>query len=349
MAKFNVYCQVSAKCLEKVEAESKEEAEEAASDLLRCRMIDCFHASDAKVDVIGSEKESNLTEDQQSQLKKLMSELERCMFEDAQITVCPSFQKTWNWKQIVDRMKGERKEAELKFMSFVDSLVGSKTNSMQPKAMLDMEFTKRIRSKITGNILTRSELTGDVFIRNDNGPHDPETGDGWTLVHINVGDYICANERQTQAWLEANPTMWEPISDSSHQIYPKPSAGCVFDLVRQIVGAITSSTKEALWSLKPGHEPVISENVRGIAFVTDSAILIPIIRSMKPGSGFVSQFLDSLPSDARIVFMIVTNPKLRTMLLNRGYTEQTEWSELFDDEVPVMVKEVSWGKINPSH
>lgn len=93
---------------------------------------------------------------------------------------------------------------------------------------------------------------------------------------------------------------------------------------------------ETLILAAPMKEPLLAEGVRGFAFNTNNGIYLTAIRAETPGSGKVSKFLDALPLDKRVVFPVVVSPKLRGMLLRRGFTEKWEVGEPYQDDVPVM-------------
>lgn len=80
----------------------------------------------------------------------------------------------------------------------------------------------------------------------------------------------------------------------------------------------------------------LAEGVRGFAFDTVNGIYITAIHADKIGSRHVSKFLDSLPRDKRIVFPVVVSPRLRAMLIRRGYVERWEIGEPYQDDIPVM-------------
>lgn len=68
-----------------------------------------------------------------------------------------------------------------------------------------------------------------------------------------------------------------------------------------------------------GNEPILAPGVRGVLFDRADGIWIPYIRAENPGSGDVGRYLDSLPTDRRILFPTVLSPRLREMLERRGY------------------------------
>ena len=69
-----------------------------------------------------------------------------------------------------------------------------------------------------------------------------------------------------------------------------------------------------------GNEPRIAAGVRGTAFDLPEGIYIPLLRAENPGNGDVSRFLDSLPTDRRVVFPSVISRKLDEMLARRGFS-----------------------------
>lgn len=86
----------------------------------------------------------------------------------------------------------------------------------------------------------------------------------------------------------------------------------------------------------PGQEPELAPGVLGMAFDSPKGIYIPLIRAADPGSGAVSEFLDALPSDRRIVFPCVISSILEGMLIRRGFVLGIERDERWGGVVEVM-------------
>lgn len=87
-----------------------------------------------------------------------------------------------------------------------------------------------------------------------------------------------------------------------------------------------------------GNEPLLGPGVRGLLFDRLDGVWIPYIRAEKPGSGDVGRYLNSLPTDRRIIFPTVLSPQLREMLERRGYTHQMvacDGNELEPDPGPI--------------
>ena len=74
---------------------------------------------------------------------------------------------------------------------------------------------------------------------------------------------------------------------------------------------------------------LLAEGVEGVAFEKDGVIYIPMIVALKPGSGDVGRFLDSLSGRCRV--MAVTSTRLAMMLVRRGW--QYEMQDVEGDGV----------------
>jgi hypothetical protein len=84
---------------------------------------------------------------------------------------------------------------------------------------------------------------------------------------------------------------------------------------------------EGLDQLGPG--------IFGLAFEHPEGIYISLIVSEAPGQGNAGAFLDSLPTDRRIVFPVVVSDVLAGMLERRGFTLTYEWSDSWYEMVDV--------------
>lgn len=79
----------------------------------------------------------------------------------------------------------------------------------------------------------------------------------------------------------------------------------------------------------------LAPRVTGYTVETDDGLYVPVITAEREGSGDVGRFLDSLPKDRRVVVPNVVNPRLEGMLIRRGFTLTEEWSDAFEEMVPV--------------
>ena len=64
-------------------------------------------------------------------------------------------------------------------------------------------------------------------------------------------------------------------------------------------------------------------------------LYVPLIEAMKPGSGDVGRYLDSLPIDRRIVVPNVISARLAGMLARRGFSATVEWAADFEENVEI--------------
>lgn len=78
----------------------------------------------------------------------------------------------------------------------------------------------------------------------------------------------------------------------------------------------------------PGQEDELAPGVLGMAFDREMGIYIPFIAAREEGSGAISAFLDSLPTNKRVVFPNIINGKFKDMLARRGFKEGQELSPL---------------------
>jgi hypothetical protein len=85
-----------------------------------------------------------------------------------------------------------------------------------------------------------------------------------------------------------------------------------------------------------GQEPELAPGVQGYLIETDQGIYIPVISATQPGSGQVATFLESLPTDRRVVFPSVISARLESMLLRRGFSFGSELDPNSGTRVDIM-------------
>jgi hypothetical protein len=85
----------------------------------------------------------------------------------------------------------------------------------------------------------------------------------------------------------------------------------------------------------------LAPGVGGYSMETPRGLYVPLITAQNEGSGDVGHYLDSLPTDQRVVVPNVVNPRLAGMLERRGFTVKMEWAEEFGEWVEVMVREAT--------
>lgn len=90
-----------------------------------------------------------------------------------------------------------------------------------------------------------------------------------------------------------------------------------------------------------GQEPELAPGVRGVLFDKPEGIYIPSIVAEKPGSGKVGVYLDSLPTDRRVVVIAPFTPQLTNMLRDRGFVQGLEYSQEHHCNVAIMVRGAS--------
>lgn len=78
----------------------------------------------------------------------------------------------------------------------------------------------------------------------------------------------------------------------------------------------------------------LAPGVLGYSVDHEGEYWVPVIYAIEEGSGAVGRFLDSLPTDRRVVVPNVINIRLAGMLQRRGFTEGTEQTEEAG-EIPV--------------
>ena len=69
----------------------------------------------------------------------------------------------------------------------------------------------------------------------------------------------------------------------------------------------------------PKDMPLIGEHVHGMYHHDGATIWIGWIHTFQPGEGWVGKYLDSLPTNRRVVVPSVINAVLAGMLLRRGF------------------------------
>ena len=74
--------------------------------------------------------------------------------------------------------------------------------------------------------------------------------------------------------------------------------------------------------LMDGANVEVAPGVEGVVKVFPNMIEIISIRAQSEGSGQVGEYLDSLPTDCRIVVPNVLNDRLAGMLERRGFTRK---------------------------
>jgi hypothetical protein len=71
----------------------------------------------------------------------------------------------------------------------------------------------------------------------------------------------------------------------------------------------------------------LAPGVGGYCMDMPDGLFIPVITADNEGSGDVGRFLDSLPTDRRVVVPNVISPRLAGMLVRRGFAVASEWFE----------------------
>lgn len=88
-------------------------------------------------------------------------------------------------------------------------------------------------------------------------------------------------------------------------------------------------------TFSPGEVPEVAPGVRALVFDMPTGVYIPMIAADRPGNGDVARYLDSLPTDRRIVFPTVISAQLRGMLERRGFAPNVEWAPEFKADVEI--------------
>jgi hypothetical protein len=78
----------------------------------------------------------------------------------------------------------------------------------------------------------------------------------------------------------------------------------------------------------------LAPGVQGYTVDTDHGLYVPLIESTEERQGNVGRYLDSLPTDRRVVVPNVINGLLADMLHRRGFILVEEWSEQMEEMVP---------------
>jgi len=78
----------------------------------------------------------------------------------------------------------------------------------------------------------------------------------------------------------------------------------------------------------------LGPGVFGYSVETPDGLYIPIVQAERPGKGDVGRWLDSLPTDRRIVFASVYSSRLAGMLERRGWAFVVEHDPRTDEDVP---------------
>jgi hypothetical protein len=86
-------------------------------------------------------------------------------------------------------------------------------------------------------------------------------------------------------------------------------------------------------------EQMLAPGVRGYSVETSRGLYIPVIISVDESKGNVGRYLDSLPTDRRVVVPNVMNSLLAEMLERRGFTRAREFSKEFDEWMTIHERE----------
>ena len=79
----------------------------------------------------------------------------------------------------------------------------------------------------------------------------------------------------------------------------------------------------------------LAPGVTGYTREWNDSLYIPYIRADREGNGDVGRYLDSLPTDRRVVVPCVISKRLEGMLKRRGFTPAWEWSEYMGEHVEI--------------
>lgn len=97
----------------------------------------------------------------------------------------------------------------------------------------------------------------------------------------------------------------------------------------ELYGVATGSWQSVVAQTRAFLEPVLTELAPGIwGVVIDlgaRGLYISYVESRDHGSRAFVRWLDSLPTNRRLVGTSVVNPKLARMLARRGWRPSTEW------------------------
>jgi hypothetical protein len=87
--------------------------------------------------------------------------------------------------------------------------------------------------------------------------------------------------------------------------------------------------------IDPGKSShALGPGVFGYSVETPDGLYIPVVQAQREGQGDVGRWLDSLPTDRRIVFASVFSPRLAGMLERRGWTFVSEFDPRTGEDVP---------------
>jgi hypothetical protein len=90
-----------------------------------------------------------------------------------------------------------------------------------------------------------------------------------------------------------------------------------------VVKQTRAATEQRFVDLAPG--------VRGYTIdLGDDGLYLPYAESTEPGQGNFGRWLDSLPTDRRVVIPSVVNPTVVGMLARRGFRETAEYVAFYD-------------------
>lgn len=80
---------------------------------------------------------------------------------------------------------------------------------------------------------------------------------------------------------------------------------------------------------------LLAPGVEGYTVETHDGLYVPLIVAKVRGNGDVGRYLDSLPTDRRVVVPNVVNSLLAEMLARRGFVLTEEWAEPYEEMVPI--------------
>jgi hypothetical protein len=95
-------------------------------------------------------------------------------------------------------------------------------------------------------------------------------------------------------------------------------------------------------SILTGDE-MLGPGVGGYCIDGEDGLFIPVITAVKEGSGDVGRYLDSLPTNRRVVVPNVMNERLVGMLLRRGFVARftDEWLEETGESIEIYERAIS--------
>lgn len=84
----------------------------------------------------------------------------------------------------------------------------------------------------------------------------------------------------------------------------------------------------------------LAPGVMGYTVDKADALYVPMIIATKPGNGDVGRYLDTLPTDRKVIVPNVMNPILMGMLDRRGFVPSEVYDfEVFHCMIPLMIRE----------